>query len=50
VAGERMRAHHGPVDVIGDVGKEPRAVTVFEAGKNLPDEIRLHRHRNSFSE
>src|SRR5262249_48947929 len=47
VSGQRMRAHHGPVDIIGDMREERRAVTVFESGKNFPDEIRFHSHANS---
>src|SRR5262249_26018456 len=46
-SGQRMRAHHGPVDIIGDMREERRAVTVFESGKNFPDEIRFHSHANS---
>ena len=44
VPGERMRAHHGPVDVIGDVGEKARAIAMLETGENLPHETRVDCH------
>jgi hypothetical protein len=45
-----MGAHHGPVDVIGDMVEERRAVAMLESCENAPDKIRLDRHSNSFPE
>jgi hypothetical protein len=35
VAGERMRAHYGPVYVFGNVIEERGAFAMLEAGKDL---------------
>ena len=49
VAGKRMRAHHGPIDVIGDVGEKTRAIATLETGENLPHETRVDCHDRPLS-
>ena len=43
-AGQRMRAHHGPVDVIGDMGEKARAIAMLETSENLPHETSIDCH------